>query len=188
MVRLFILLLLCVVNNLSYADESGYKKFINFNHKSESGEKLKSEDFAGYDELQRWALFQSLKLLPDSDKDPHGLKDGICRMIPSEGFSFYLTADSSIKKRIYVYLDLTTYVNINNTSYPVRSLNVFLNNQLKKTVYFDRNKIHTNPTIVYVDPSEIRGDRITIKLVPASSSTGRFWGIWDAYYSYIKEE
>ena len=74
MVRLFILLLLCVVNNLSYADAPAYKKFINFTQKSESGEKLNSEDFAGYDELQRWALFQSLRLLPDNDRDPHGLK------------------------------------------------------------------------------------------------------------------
>ena len=183
--KFFFILLFFVVATLTAEETAPFKKSINFNHQSEKGEKLNPEDFAGYDELRRWANFQSMSLRMDSDK--YGLKDGICRMIPAKRISFYLSFDTTVKKTIYLYLDLTTYEALNNQTYPARSLSVLINGRTKAKVLFDRKNPETNPYRIAIDPVECPTGRIDITLIPDSSANGRFWGIWDAFYSYVKE-
>ncbi len=167
------------------ANETKLKKFINFTEKNEYGEKLNPEDYKTFGELKRWANFQNLSLLPDSPK--YGLKDGIARIIPVEGLNFYLTHDSNIKKTIYVYFDFTTYQNIGNKDAPIRSLSIFVNDKQKSNVVFDKDKLEANPFRISIDPSEVSSGRINLKLVPDSLVAGRFFGIWDVFYSYSKE-
>ena len=183
--KLFIILLISILTTLAADELPPYKKSINFTHLSEKGEKLNPEDFAGFDELRRWANFQSMSLKIDSDK--FGLRDGICRMIPSDGLSFYLTFDTSIKKPIYLYLDLTTYEARDNQSYPIRSLSVLINGKTKAKVLFDRKNPETNPYRITIDPVECPSGRINVTLIPDSTANGRFWGVWDVFYSYVKE-
>ena len=183
--KLFIISILFTCFELVADELPPFKKSINFNHLSEKGEKLNPEDFAGYDELRRWANFQSMSLRIDSDK--YGLKDGICRMIPSKGLSFYLTFDTSVKKTIYLYLDLTTYEALNNQTYPVRSLSVLVNGRTKGKILFDRKNAEINPYMIPIDPVECPSGRINVTLIPDSTANGRFWGIWDVFYSYSKE-
>ena len=168
-----------------FSEEENFKKFINFNHKGEKGEKLQIEDFAGFDELRRWALFQSLTLHPDNPKN--GLKDGICRMIPKEGLDFYLNYNPIDKRRIYIYFDFTTYSNLGNSNQPNRTLFIKINGKYKSKVIFTKDSIATNPHRVSIDPSEAPDGRINISLQPDSALSGRFWGIWDVFYSYAKE-
>lgn len=183
--KLFIILILSLLTALSADEIAPFKKSINFNHQSEKGEKLNPEDFAGYDELRRWANFQSMSLRMDSDK--YGLKDGICRMVPSKGMSFYLTFDTAIKKTIYLYLDLTTYDSLNNQTYPIRTLSVLINGRTKAKIVFDRKNSDVNPYMIPIDPVECPTGRIDVTLIPDSTANGRFWGIWDVFYSYVKE-
>ncbi len=183
--KLFIILILSLLAGLSADETAPFKKSINFNHQSEKGEKLNPEDFAGYDELRRWANFQSMSLRMDSDK--YGIKDGICRMIPSKGLSFYLTFDTAVKKTIYLYLDITTYESLNNQTYPVRTLSVLINGRTKGKITFDRKNSDPNPYMISIDPVECPTGRIDITLIPDSTANGRFWGIWDVFYSYVKE-
>lgn len=184
--KLFIILLVSILTTLAADELPPFKKSINFTHLGEKGEKLNPEDFAGYDELRRWANFQSMSLRMDSDK--YGIRDGICRMIPTKGFSFYLSFDTSIKKTLYLYLDLTTYEGLDNQTYPVRSLTVLVNGKTKGKVIFDRKNSETNPYRISIDPVECPTGRIDVTLIPDSTANGRFWGIWDVFYSYIKEE
>jgi hypothetical protein len=183
--KLFIILILSLLTALSADETAPFKKSIQFNHQSEKGEKLNPEDFAGYDELRRWANFQSMSLRMDSDK--YGLKDGICRMIPSKGLSFYLTFDTAVKKTIYLYLDLTTYDSLNNQTYPIRTLSVLINGRTKGKITFDRKNSDANPYMIPIDPVECPTGRIDVTLIPDSTANGRFWGIWDVFYSYVKE-
>ena len=183
--KLSILFLICALYGLGANELPPFKKSINFNHLGEKGEKLNPEDFAGYDELRRWANFQSMSLKLDSNK--YGIKDGICRMIPTNGFSFYLTFDTAIKKTIYLYLDLTTYESQDNQTYPIRSLSVLINGKTKGKVLFDRKNAEINPYRIAIDPVECPTGRIDITLIPDSTANGRFWGIWDVFYSYVKE-
>ena len=168
-----------------HSNETKLKKFINFNEKNEYGEKLNQEDYKTFSELKRWANFQNLSLLPDSPK--YGLKDGIARMIPVEGLEFYLTHDTDIKKTIYIYFDLTTYQNIGNKTAPIRSLSIFVNDKLKSKAIFDKEKLESNPFRISIDPNEASSGRINIKLIPDALQAGRFFGIWDVFYSYAKE-
>ena len=108
-------------------------------------------------------------------------------MIPAKGLSFYLSFDTAIKKTIYLYLDLTTYEALNNQTYPARSLSVLINGRTKAKVLFDRKNPEINPYRIAIDPVECPTGRIDITLIPDSSANGRFWGIWDAFYSYVKE-
>jgi hypothetical protein len=183
--KLFIILILSLLTALSADETAPFKKSIQFNHQSEKGEKLNPEDFAGYDELRRWANFQSMSLRMDSDK--YGLKDGICRMIPSKGLSFYLTFDTAVKKTIYLYLDLTTYDSLNNQTYPIRTLSVLINGRTKGKITFDRKNSDANPYMIPIDPVECPTGRLDVTLIPDSTANGRFWGIWDVFYSYVKE-
>jgi hypothetical protein len=163
------------------------KKSINFTQKGEKGEKLRPEDFAGYGELNTWASQQSFRLFPDSNE--FGLKDGICRMIPEEGLEFSLVYDRSMKTEIYLHLDLTTYEALENVNPPVRTLFVYVNGIQKKTVYFKKGHKEKNPLVIEVDPAISSDGIIRVKLLPASNSGGgRFWGIWDAFYTTVKEK
>jgi len=184
--KLFIIPLLFWLHGLTSEEVPPFKKSINFTHLSEKGGKLNPEDFAGYDELRRWANFQSMSLRMDSEK--YGLKDGICRMIPPSGLSFFLTIDTSIKKTIYLYLDLTTYESLNNKTHPIRSISIQVNGRTKGKVFYDPKNSETNPYIIPIDPVECPSGRIDVTLIPDSAANGRFWGIWDVFYSYSKDE
>jgi hypothetical protein len=168
-----------------FSEEENYKKYINFTQQGEKGEKLQAEEFAGFDELRRWALFQSLTLHPDSPLN--GLKDGICRMIPQEGLDFYLSYNPTDKRKIYIYFDLTTYSNLGNSNQPDRTLFIKVNGRHKSKVIFSKTSTANNPHRISIDPSEAPNGRINISLQPDSALTGRFWGIWDVFYSYAKE-
>lgn len=160
------------------------KKYINFSQVSEKGEPNQPEDTCSYDNLRVWANFQSLRIRPD---DPaYGLKDGICRTIPRHGLAFFLTADPNIKSTLYVYLDLTTYETIGKKRYPSQTLEVKINNKRKSLIRFESGLVQKNPAVVPVDPEEFFDGRIEILLTPSDSITGRFWGIWDVFYSYEK--
>jgi hypothetical protein len=124
-------------------------------------------------------------LLPDSPK--YGLKDGIARMIPIEGLEFYLTHDTNIKKTTYIYFDFTTYQSVNNKTIPTRSLSIYVNDKFNSKVVFAKDKLEANPFRISVEPNESISGRINIKLIPDSIQTGRFFGIWDVFYSYAKE-
>lgn len=184
--KLLLLLTLIWFSVIQAEEKPPFKKSINFNHLSEKGEKLNPEDFAGYDELRRWANFQSMSLRMDSNK--FGLRDGICRMIPTKGFYFYLTFDTSIKRTIYLYLDLTTYETRGNETIPARSLSVLVNGKTKAKINFNPNKPETNPYIISIEPVECPTGRIDVTLIPDSMANGRFWGIWNVFYSYVKED
>lgn len=183
--RNIVLLLFFLFNLVLYSNEKEIKKFINFDHKSEKGETLNPEEFSGHNELKRWANYQSLYLKPDSPK--YGLKDGICRMIPVEGLEFYLTFDPNDKRILYLYFDLTTYENINKSKQPVRVLNIIINGKQKGKAIFDPKEISVNPLRIKIDPTEAPEGRINILLQPDATANGRFWGIWDVFYSYSKE-
>ncbi len=159
------------------------KKYINFTHLSEKGDHLSPEDTCSYDNLKIWANFQSLKILPDNPL--YGLKDGICRTIPNEGLSFFLTADPNIKSTLYLYLDLTTYQPIGKErKFSLHELTVKINGKTKEIIKFEYDKIQKNPARIPVYPEEFPDGRIEIFLSPNYSTTGRFWGIWDTFYSY----
>ncbi|MDX1961291.1 MAG: hypothetical protein SFU98_22170 [Leptospiraceae bacterium] len=167
------------------SDEPSLKKSINFTQKSESGESLAKEDFAGYHELKRWASFQNIFLQPDN---PMGmLKDGICRMIPETGLKFYLEAPVETKKKIYLFLDITTYENPNNVNIPNRRLKVYIGGKLKTTILFQQGHVEENPARITLEPSDLKAGRINVFLEPDVTTGGRFWGIWDAFYSFSKE-
>ncbi|MBE7412378.1 MAG: hypothetical protein L6Q54_12495 [Leptospiraceae bacterium] len=179
---LFLIFMFFFISNLASKTLPDIKKYINFTHLSEKGESLKPEETCSYDNLKVWANFQSLKLLPD---DPaYGLKDGICRSIPSEGLSFFLTADPTIKSTLYLYLDLTTYESIGKNTQSIQKLSVKINGKVKETIIFDYAKTPKNPAKIPVFPEEFPDGRIEVFLSPNYSSVGRFWGIWDVFYSY----
>ena len=136
------------------------------------GIEVKPEDYAGYPELKRWALFEGLFLQPD-----HPL-----------GLSFYLEADKELKSKLYLYLDFTTYESRANKKYPVRTLQVYVKNRNRRTIEFNPNKIQENPIRIDLDRADLEDGRINIKLVPDAIEGGRFWGIWDAFYSFEKEK
>lgn len=147
---------------------------------------MNHEDSATFDELRTWAKFQMLEIIPDSSL--FGLKDGICRMIPEAGFSFFFTIDTSVKRTIYLYFDLTSYKAHSNSTYPSRTLNIYVNGKLKERVTFQKERVFKNPVRVSLDPAESPGGRIDVKLVPDPTTYGRFWGIWDAFYSFERTD
>jgi hypothetical protein len=147
---------------------------------------FKPEDYAGYPELKRWALFEGLYLQPDSTLG--GIKDGECRMISSEGLSFYLEVDKELNRKLYLYLDFTTYESRANKKYPIRTLQIFVKNKNRKTIQFNPAKVEENPVRIELDRSDLENGRVNIKLTPDIIEGGRFWGIWDAFYSYEKEK
>jgi hypothetical protein len=183
--KLFLFLILLFFTLVFSEDKPSLKKSINFTQNGENGEKLSKEDFAGYHELKRWASFQNMTLEPDSKLGM--IKDGICRMVPPSGLNFYLEADPEIKRKIYLFLDLTTYINQNNKDMPLRSLKIIVGGKLKKTVNFQYKVAAENPVRIDLEPSDIEGEKINIRLEPSIATGGRFWGIWDAFYSFQKE-
>jgi len=179
------ILLSMIVFTFLFSESMPLKKSINFSQKGEEGKSLAKEDFAGYHELKRWASFQNIQLQPDSNLGM--IKDGICRMIPEEGLTFYLEADPEIKKNIYLYLDITTYENPNKMNLPSRNLKVYVGGKLKKIIQFKQDHIEPNPARITVEPSDIQSGRINVRLEPTATMGGKFWGIWDAFYSFSKE-
>lgn len=184
MVRI-ILLTLLLTNALLSKENDTYKKSINFTTLSQK-EGIIPSDYMGYSELSRWASYQMLYLKPDSPI--YGIKDGICRMVPTEGISFYLTIPPETKEKVYLYLDLTTYEKVGNVTLPTRSLNIYVSKQLKKVVYFRTDKTEENPIMIPLDPIDFSSGKIEVNLSPDSTTSGRFWGIWDAFYSFQKEK
>ncbi|MEM7182222.1 MAG: hypothetical protein AAF518_15005 [Spirochaetota bacterium] len=175
------LLIFCLLtlNPLFSVQIHQYKNYINFNNLEKKGNL--PEDFAGYTSLRRWANYQGLILQADSPL--FGLKDGICRMVPSEGLDFQLDIDPLGKYRANLFLDLTSYSNMNNKDYPVRFLKVYINQTLKKTVYFHRDREITNPVKIPLELVDYADGKIRVHLEPGTN-LGRFWGIWDAFYTY----
>jgi hypothetical protein len=82
---------------------------------------------------------------------------------------------------------LTTYESLNNETIPPRSLSIFINGRAKGKILFNYKNSETNPYIISIDPVECPTGRIDITLIPDSSANGRFWGIWDVFYSYSKD-
>lgn len=114
------------------------------------------------------------------------LQDGLCRMIPEEGLSFYLTADPFSNDPIYVQMDLTqfTYTERPKGVKP-RELKVYMNGVLKKTIRFPGNDMYSSqfPVRFRVDPGELIQGRMEFKLIPNAGEIGRFWGIWDVLFT-----
>lgn len=149
-------------------------------------ENFQSEDYSGFPELKRWALFEGLYLQPDHPLG--GVKDGECRLIPQSGLNFYLETDKELDRKLYLYLDFTTYESRSKKNYPVRTLQIFVKNRVRKTIQFHPSKVEENPVLIELDRSDLDDGRINIKLLPDFTEGGRFWGIWDAFYSFKKEK
>lgn len=147
---------------------------------------LPKEAFGTYPELNTWALFQGMTLQRDSKMQ--GIHDGICRMIPNAGLKFYLESEKELHKKIFLYLDLTTYTAKPDSRYPTRRLSVYIKGQLKKTVFFQPGLFQENPVEITVEPGLIEDGRINIELIPDYTEGGKFWGIWDAFYTFQKEK
>lgn len=168
-----------LLESLSAGQIHQSKKFINFNNLGKNN--VPSEDYSGYAALRRWANFQGLQLNPDNGA--FGIKDGICRMIPPGGLSFQMYIQANQHYKATLYLDLTNYQNINNYDYPPRHLKIYINRHLKKIVYFHRDKHTTNPVVIPLDIIDYADGIIIVRLEPGTTM-GRFWGIWDAFYTY----
>ena len=147
---------------------------------------LKGEDFATYPELQRWALFQGLFLYPNHPLG--GLLSSSCRMIPASGLSFIVEVDESDHRKFFLYLDLTTYESRQNTKYPTRTMHILVNGKHRKTVRYVSGVTEKNPVQLEIDRREVKDGRLYIKLQPDVEEGGRFWGVWDVFYSYEKEK
>ncbi len=167
----------------SYVFGEGIQNSINFTNLGEKD--LPKEAFGTYPELKTWALFQGMTLQRDSRM--HNLHDGICRMIPNSGIKFYLETERELKKKLFLYLDLTTYTAKSNSKYPTRRLSVYIKGSLQKTVFFQPGLEQENPVMIVVDPSLIEDGRMNIELLPDYTEGGKFWGIWDAFYTFQKE-
>ncbi len=190
------LFFLLFFSSFLYGESQEFKKFINFNPILEEKKDYSPEDYAYFHELSAWA--NNHLLILEEDSNLLGLKDGICRAIPPEGFSFKLTIDSSQKRPVYLYLDVTKYKSINSKNVQIspRTLSIYVNQNLKQTIYFNGKRNYINGKLVRgkrlipinLDPVEFMNGDLWIKLVPdAITGTNRFWGIWDAFYTYKKE-
>ncbi|MCB1193395.1 MAG: hypothetical protein H7A23_23320 [Leptospiraceae bacterium] len=191
------LFILLFFSGFLYGGESQeFIKSINFNPILEDKKDYSPEDYAYFHELSAWA--NNHMLILEEDNKLLGLKDGICRAIPPEGFSFKLTIDVSHKRPVYLYLDVTRYKSINskNVSVSPRTLSIYVNQNLKQKIYFDGKRNYLNGKLlkgnrlvpINLDPVEFMDGNLRIKLVPdVSMGVNRFWGIWDVFYTYNKE-
>ncbi|MCB1177867.1 MAG: hypothetical protein KDK36_09835 [Leptospiraceae bacterium] len=177
-------LFLLFLSNLLLAEDKLITS-INFTNLGESGKGLPKEAFGTYPELKTWALFQGMRIKKDDKM--HQIHDGICRMIPPEGIKFYLETNKELKKKLFLYLDFTTYEADQESTYPTRRLSIYIKNKLIKTIFFQPGKVEENPTMIIVTPDMVDNGRINIELVPDYTEGGTFWGIWDAFYSTKKE-
>lgn len=175
--------LFLTLSQILYAEQAEHKNSLNFT--SIGNTSLPPEAFGYYYQLRKWANFQKMKLHKDSRLG--GISDGICRMIPSEGLEFFLEVPHNMKKKIFLYLDLTTYEAKEDSKFPTRSLSILISGKQKKVVYFQPGAIAENPVEISLEPSDIQHNRINIKLIPDHTEGGKFWGIWDAFYSTKKE-
>ena len=155
-------------------------KMINFT----SLENTIGANYATFQELKLWANYQMMELNPDHPG--MGLKDGICRYIPEQGLSFQFTADPQIKRPVYIYLDMANYAFKKKMAVPVRKLGIIVNGKRKSSIYFSQMAKVTSPVRIDMDSAEMEFGRIQIRLLPDAASN--FWCIWDAYYSYEKDQ
>jgi hypothetical protein len=183
--KLFFCFLLLSFLSIHSTEEIKQYQIFDFIEMSQKEKNLKTEDFSSFSELQRWALFQGLYLQPNHPKG--GFLGPQCRMIPNEGYQFYLQVEKLTQRKLFLYLDITTYEARQNKTYPVRSLYIFINNKWRKTVRFIPESVETNPILLEVDRRDIIDGRLTIKLLPEVEEGGKFWGIWDAFYTFEKD-
>lgn len=197
MIKFFWLLFFFVPICFLSSETEEINKFINFNPILEKSKKPhQPEDYAYYNELNAWAYNRGLKLLGDNNL--FGLKDGICKTIPPSGLNFKLMIDASKKMPVYLYLDITRYRSMNKKKLraSARTLSIFVNGRIKQKIYFDGYQNYLNGKVVKgnslqpikLDPVEFREGELRIRLVPDPiTGENRFWGIWDAFYSYNHE-
>lgn len=183
MISIFLALCFIFLSNSLYANQEKHFNSINFT--SVGNKELPPEAFGYYYQLRKWANFQKMKLQKDSRLG--GISDGICRMIPNEGLEFYLEVPPNLKKKIFLYLDFTTYEAESDSKFPTRSLTILIKGKQKKIIYFQPGAVEENPTMIPIAPEDILDNKIYIKLIPDHTEGGRFWGIWDAFYSTKKE-
>ncbi|XDD50806.1 hypothetical protein AB3N59_03135 [Leptospira sp. WS92.C1] len=194
--RFVLIFLYCTFTSTGFLqseENPKFKKFINFDHRGEDGAPLHTEDFRTYAELSTWAIHNGMQLERDRPDSAPGagtgrLQSGLCRMIPEEGLRFYLTADPSRNEPLFVQLDLTqfTYTERPKGIKP-RELKIFVNGVLKANVRFPGNSTSYSsqfPVRFRVDPGELIQGRMDFRLLPNAGEIGRFWGIWDVFYSY----
>ncbi|PJZ68087.1 hypothetical protein CH373_03385 [Leptospira perolatii] len=205
MSKLRLICLLLLFSTTSYqglgADENRKtKNYENFSLPM-GGEKYISEDYRTYPELSVWALHNGMKLAPDRKDAAPGAGTGIlfdnqCRMIPVDGLEVLLVADPDRKDLLYIYLDLTLYqISSSSSALQKRELRIFVNGIEKERVRFPNQNLYQKsiysrspPVRIEVDPAELVNGRMIVKLEPDPGDTGRFWGIWDIFYSYNKED
>ena len=161
--------------SFSIAPSSILVKKINFNQNT-------TTKFITYSELQTWAYFNQLKV--EEDKNLYGMKDNICHFIPPSGFNFRLIDDIK-PKNIYVYLDMAVFHWKNFEFKKPRFLKIYINEHLKKTVFFTTKKLFKNPIEVEVLAKEKPDGKIKITL--ESDPSLFLWCIWDSYFLYEKE-
>ena len=173
--RFFVLLLyLCSFYPLLSHENTNFIRFKNFT--------AEDKGFGSFHELKLWANYQMMEILPDDNS--YGLSDGICQFVPNTGLEFFLTADSEKKRPVQLYLDIAIFRITNpGMKFPPHKLKIYINRKLKKTVEF--GKMITSPVQVSIDPSELEHDKINVFLEP-DVTKGKFWCIWDAFYSYEK--
>lgn len=183
MISIFLAIFVIFLSHSLYANKQDYKSSLNFT--SIGNTELPPEAFGYYYQLRKWANFQKMKLRKDSRLG--GIADGICRMIPNEGLEFYLEVPTNLKKKGFLYLDFTTYEAEADSKFPTRSLSILVKGKLKKIIYFQPGAIEENPIMIPIEPADILHNRIYIQLIPDHTEGGKFWGIWDAFYSTKKE-
>ncbi len=183
MIQIFLFIFFVFFSDPIFSNQEEYKNSINFT--SIGNTELPPESFGYYHQLRKWANFQKMKLKKDSRLG--GISDGICRMIPNEGLEFFLEVPPNWKKRIFLYLDFTTYEAEADSKFPTRSLSILVGGKLKKIIYFQPGALEENPTMIPLERIDIHNNKIYIKLIPDHTEGGKFWGIWDAFYSTKKE-
>lgn len=164
-----------------FSQEKELKGFLSFG----ADEGLLTEDIATYPELKTWALYQFYEL--EEDHPAFGLQDSVCRMIPEGGLKFTLIHEKNQLRPVYLVLDLTKYKPSPKARFKTRSLSVFVNGRLMKTVHISKGKGFENPVRVALDPSILDGGRANVILKPSQNEVGRFWGIWDAFLTESDE-
>ena len=170
----FIFLFFSVINSFNL------KKSINFNQNSNSAKVIT------YLQLQNWAYFNQLEV--QEDKDLYGLQDNLCHIIPSEGLDFYLL-DNRKPKNVYLYLDMAVFQNRDNQKRrKARFLNIYVNDSLKKVVYFTSKTKFQTPIEIEILAQEKPNGKIDIRLESDKSGSPFLWCIWDSYFLYQKEK
>ena len=67
-------------------------------------------------------------------------------------------------------------------------MHILVNGKHRKTVRYVSGVTEKNPVQLEIDRREVKDGRLYIKLQPDVEEGGRFWGVWDVFYSYEKEK